>query len=129
MKSEKEWKKRLTAEEYKVLREKGTEPPFSGKLLQEEREGTFHCKGCGTLLFFSKDKFDSKTGWPSFFDANKKQLEFHKDLSHGMERIEVCCAHCGSHLGHVFPDGPKPTQMRYCINSVCLWFKPSKEAE
>lgn len=121
--SEPNWKEKLSEEEYRVMREKGTEPKFSGELLKEDRDGNFHCKACGKLLFRSEDKFESKTGWPSFSDAVKENIELKKDTSHGMNRTEVLCSSCGSHLGHVFDDGPKPTGKRYCINSVCLSFQ------
>lgn len=117
---EQEIKKRLTPEEYRVLREKGTEPPFSGKLLHEERTGTYNCKVCGNQLFNSEAKFDSGTGWPSFDQAIPGSVKEVSDSSHGLERIEVVCAKCGSHLGHLFDDGPTATGKRYCLNSVCL---------
>ena len=116
-------KKKLTPEQYHVLREKGTETPFSGKLLHNKEKGAYTCADCGTELFSSDTKFDSGCGWPSFFEANKKNIETKDDYSHGMHRIEVMCKKCGGHLGHVFDDGPKPTGKRECINSVALEFK------
>lgn len=119
-------KKKLTAEEYSILREKGTEAPFSGKYYNEKREGMYSCKVCGTELFSSDTKFDSGSGWPSFTDpANLEHVTLTEDQSHGMIRTEVQCKSCGSHLGHVFPDGPGQNHTRYCINSVCLNFIPS----
>ncbi len=110
----------LTAEEYQVLREKGTEAPFSGEYVHEKTDGTYECKVCGNPLFSSDAKFDSGTGWPSFDQALPGAIETHQDNTHGMRRIETTCARCGSHLGHVFDDGPTQTGKRYCINSVCL---------
>ncbi len=118
--NEEELKKRLTEEEYHVLREKGTEAPFSGKLLEVEGSGTYNCKVCGSPLFNSDAKFDSGTGWPSFDQAIPGSVREVADDSHDMHRTEVVCAKCGSHLGHVFADGPTKTGMRYCLNSVCL---------
>ncbi len=117
---ESEWKKKLTPEQYEVLRQKGTERPFSGKFLNEKRKGTYMCAACGNQLFASDTKFDSGTGWPSFEDALPGAVKHVVDDSHGMERTEVVCAKCGSHLGHVFDDGPTSTGKRYCMNSVCL---------
>lgn len=118
-----EWKKILSPEQYYVLREKGTERPFTGKFNVHNKKGTYTCAACGSDLFKSDHKFDSHCGWPSFYDAlDKSKIKEVKDLSHGMNRIEVMCAKCGGHLGHVFDDGPKPTGIRYCINSLSLDF-------
>lgn len=121
---ESEFRAKLTPEEYRVLREKGTEAPFSGDLLREKRAGRFSCAACGNQLFESSKKFDSGTGWPSFDQALPGAVEFVEDNNHGMHRTEIICTRCKSHLGHVFDDGPTPTGMRHCINSVCLAFQP-----
>jgi peptide-methionine (R)-S-oxide reductase len=122
MPSEEDFKKKLTPEQYAVLRHKGTEAPFSGKLLKEDRDGMYTCAACGNPLFASDAKFDSGTGWPSFDQALPGATKLVEDTSHGMRRTEVVCAQCGSHLGHLFEDGPTKTGQRYCLNSVCLNF-------
>src|SRR6266404_1269356 len=124
--NEEELKKKLTPEEYSVLREKGTEAPFSGKLLHDERSGMYTCKVCGSNLFSSDAKFDSGTGWPSFDKALPGAVELIADNSAGMHRTEVVCTKCKSHLGHLFEDGPTDTGKRYCLNSVCLDLKEHK---
>ena len=124
-----ELKERLTEEEYNVAVLGGTEKPFSGGLLHEERKGKFSCKVCGTLLFESDAKFDSGSGWPSFDKAIEGAVTFKEDDAFGMKRTEVTCATCGAHLGHLFPDGPTETGARYCMNSVCLDFKNEEDVE
>jgi peptide-methionine (R)-S-oxide reductase len=123
--TEAEWKRRLSPEQYYVLREKGTERAFTGEFWDHYEPGIYSCRACGLELFRADQKFESHCGWPSFYDSmDKSRVVETVDLSHGMRRIEVTCAGCGGHLGHIFPDGPKPTGMRYCINSVSLAFKP-----
>lgn len=119
---EEEWREVLTEEEYRILREEGTEPKFSGDLLNVDDEGVYRCVGCNAELFDSDTKYEAGHGWPSFYDARDGAVEFREDRSHGMVRTEVVCARCGGHLGHVFDDGPEPTGERYCINSVALDF-------
>jgi peptide-methionine (R)-S-oxide reductase len=124
VKTSPEWKKILTADEFAVMRLEGTERPYSGEYTDNHRHGTYYCAACGLALFKSETKFDSGTGWPSFYQAiNKKNVKEKTDRSLGEERTEVECARCGGHLGHVFDDGPRPTGLRYCMNSISLRFK------
>lgn len=128
IKTEEQWRKELTPEQYRVLREKGTEMPFSGEYENTTTPGMYRCAACGQELFLSDTKFDSGCGWPSFFQpATEGKIDENLDTSHGMRRVEVTCSRCGSHLGHVFTDGPNPTGLRYCINSVSLKLDPKDE--
>ncbi len=127
VRSDAEWRTLLTQEQYQVLRQKGTERPFTGALTQNHATGNYHCAACGSLLFQSDAKFDSGCGWPSFtIPADSTAVEEHEDKTFGMRRVEVTCARCGGHLGHVFPDGPGPNGLRYCINSASLQFERAK---
>ena len=125
------WKKRLNDQQYFVMRQKGTEKPFTGHLLYNKDKGMYVCAACGAQLFDSDTKFESSSGWPSFYEvANSKAVKLVEDRSHGMQRVEAVCANCGSHLGHVFKDAPEqPTGMRFCINSCALDFKPKSAAK
>lgn len=127
VKSDADWKKELTAEQYSVCRMKGTERPFTGEYYKTQTEGVYTCSCCGAELFLSDTKYESGSGWPSFYQpAVDENVKEETDSTHGMSRTEVMCNNCGAHLGHVFPDGPKPTGLRYCINSVSLKLKPKE---
>jgi peptide-methionine (R)-S-oxide reductase len=126
-KSEEEWQRELSAEQYRVLREKGTERPFTGEYNGEKRKGIYRCGACGEPLFSSDAKYDSGSGWPSFYaPIDEEKVATDEDGSHGMRRTEILCAKCDSHLGHVFPDGPRPTGLRYCVNSLSLKLDPGE---
>jgi peptide-methionine (R)-S-oxide reductase len=128
MKTDEEWKKALNPEQYHILRQKGTEAPFTGQYWNSKEEGTYFCAGCGQALFNSSTKYASGCGWPSFWqELDKDRVDLHEDFSFGMQRIEVTCRRCGGHLGHVFDDGPPPTGKRFCINSASLAFKETGE--
>jgi peptide-methionine (R)-S-oxide reductase len=127
--SESEWRERLTPEQYHVLREAGTERPWSGEYVNEHADGTYHCAACGAELFDSTTKYESGSGWPSFYEAKiADAVELIEDRTHGMVRTEVRCRNCGSHLGHVFDDGPMPTGQRFCMNSLALKLEPESES-
>ena len=125
-KTDEQWREQLTPEQYEVLRRKGTEPPFTGRYVHSKEDGIYRCAGCGADLFSSDTKFESGTGWPSFYEpAENANIELVSDTTHGMVRTEVVCGRCGGHLGHVFPDGPAPTGQRFCMNSCALELDPS----
>lgn len=127
-KTEEEWRKELTPQQYHVLREKGTERPFTGEYEGVMTPGVYKCAACGEELFLSDSKFDSGCGWPSFYQpVSESKIDEHEDSTLGMRRVEVTCSRCGGHLGHVFPDGPRPTGLRYCINSASLKLDPKTE--
>ncbi len=129
-KTDEEWKKRLTPEQYQILRERGTEAPFTGQYVNTKEKGMYTCAACGNQLFDSNTKFDSGTGWPSFDRAIPGSIELKEDKDYGMARTEVVCARCGSHLGHVFDDGPKQTTgQRFCINSACLLLNKDQHSD
>ena len=128
VRSEEEWRRSLTPEQYRIAREHGTERAFTGPWLEEKRSGTYSCVACGAPLFTSDTKYESGSGWPSFFrPVSENAISEHQDRSHFMVRIEIRCARCDSHLGHVFPDGPRPTGLRYCTNGTALSFSPEGE--
>jgi peptide-methionine (R)-S-oxide reductase len=126
-KSEDEWRRELTPEQYHILREKGTERAFTGEYAHSKGKGVYRCAACGEELFSSDTKYDSGSGWPSFYEpAAPERVDNHEDSAYGMRRVEVTCSHCGSHLGHVFEDGPQPTGLRYCINSASMKLEPKE---
>jgi peptide-methionine (R)-S-oxide reductase len=128
-KSDAEWRQELTPDQYHILREKGTERPFTGAFVNTHDDGTYHCAGCGAELFDSATKFESGSGWPSFHEPkNRETVDLHEDTAYGMRRVEATCKQCGGHLGHVFPDGPEPTGLRFCINSCALDFQPQSDS-
>ena len=124
IRSEEEWRSELTPEQYRVTRQKGTEMPFTGEYYKNKEQGVYRCVCCGAELFTSEAKYESGSGWPSFYEpAREENVATDRDLSHGMDRTEIVCSQCGAHLGHVFPDGPRPTGLRYCVNSASLKFE------
>lgn len=128
-KTDAEWREELTPEAYLILRQKGTEPAFTGEYYANKAQGTYLCAGCGEALFASESKYDSGSGWPSFYTpVTAENIATETDKSHGMTRVEIKCSHCDSHLGHVFEDGPQPTGLRYCVNSASLKFKQAPNA-
>ena len=128
--SDKDWKVKLSPEQFRILRQCGTEPPFTGKYVYHKEKGTYVCAGCGNELFSSDTKYESGSGWPSFWDQlSNDAVERKIDNSHGMQRLEVVCKNCGGHLGHVFDDGPNPSGLRYCINSAALEFEPGEKED
>jgi peptide-methionine (R)-S-oxide reductase len=128
VKSDAEWRAELSPEQYEVTRKSGTDRAFGGPFWDEHRQGTYYCVCCGTPLFRSETKFESGSGWPSFFTPiEKTSVDEHEDVSHGMRRVEAICTTCDAHLGHVFPDGPRPTGLRYCMNGTALDFKPDEQ--
>ena len=129
-KTDDDWRRELTPEQYRIMRQKGTEPPFTGEYVNEKTPGVYRCAACGTPLFRSDTKYDSGSGWPSFYaPIDEDNVETDEDRSHGMRRTEVMCATCEAHLGHVFPDGPRPTGLRYCVNSASLTLDPDTKGE
>ena len=129
-KTDDEWRRELTPDQYRIMRQKGTEPPFTGEYVNEKTAGVYRCAACGTPLFRSDTKYDSGSGWPSFYaPIDDDSIETEEDRSHGMRRTEVMCATCEAHLGHVFPDGPRPTGLRYCVNSASLTLDPETKGE
>jgi peptide-methionine (R)-S-oxide reductase len=129
-KTDDDWRRELTPDQYRIMRQKGTEPPFTGEYVNEKTPGVYRCAACGTPLFRSDTKYDSGSGWPSFYaPIDEANVETEEDRSHGMRRTEVMCAKCEAHLGHVFPDGPRPTGLRYCVNSASLTLDPETKGE
>ncbi|HSK19396.1 MAG TPA: peptide-methionine (R)-S-oxide reductase MsrB [Longimicrobiales bacterium] len=129
-KTDDDWRRELTPEQYRIMRQKGTEPPFTGEYVNEKTPGVYRCAACGTPLFRSDTKYDSGSGWPSFYaPIDETNVDTEEDRSHGMRRTEVMCATCEAHLGHVFPDGPGPTGLRYCVNSASLTLDPETKGE